>query len=895
MKNAFRLLLRFAFAAMLLGLTNTYGQTPGLIVRPAGGKGPVVVNPNQDFYTSQSAGGFLTNDIAESEIPFKIIPTVSTEPTGDLATGPSGGYSDIVRSTDGSGAYVFNDGTNLIFRLRIGGLVSGSKAYNILIDTDLKIGASGSSPDPNYIAPTNTGNGNPGFELEIALQTGVGVVVYNVDGTVNGTAANTYSLATNSLVSVALSRESGNTDYFYDFFVPLTALNALGLTAGTPFRMVITTNTNPGSALQGSRSDIVGIDDTKFSNTGSAWQFVGSNTPSVTLNDLTSGGGGFGGICTNAPVLSTSIIAGSNVVVTGTWTSLDATRPSTATITVYKNGVAQGTTTCTNGSTWNITVSSIAAGDTITAKAEAAGESMCQTSNTVRAISCLASNISSTTGAAITCATIKGIEGTKAANTRVRLYRVVFGSNPFLYADDANTTDKVTYNQTASPAGTIWEFTGPSAAGGKACQGSTTDVPEGTYYITVTETGKCESAPIFTCIASGTTTPTAIPTITQTSLNPTSPVISGTAAAFATVRLFVNGYLSATTTATGTGTYSFTAPILQTGDVVTVRAQSSALCMSDPAAALTVTCFTSAPFIRTDRAGQLSAGATTISGTAVEPAGTVIRVYSSPATLLGTTTVNVDSTWSLSVAALTAGTSYYATAQNGSCGVSASSATATARAVTTACPQLTGTYTEGTGSVSGTFSPAFTGTVYLYQDGAQIGSATVTAATTWTISVTSPNTLDAGGVLTLGAQATNGTLNTTCSASTTVQCNVPGTPAVSPTLINIVTGSSATFTVTGTESGVLYIVEDSATGNDYATSQFGDGTTQTFTTDVFTVPGTYTVNVMADKLSGSECKTLSTATIIVSSPLPVTWLSFTARQKDNIVQLQWKTANEQNA
>lgn len=895
MKNFTRIFNYCILAVLLLSSVSSLGQTPGLIVRPPGAAGPSVLNPNQDFYTSASSSGFVTNDIAESEIPYKIIPPLMTEPTGDLATGPDGGYSDIVRCADGSGAYVFNDGSNLIFRIRIGGLVSGAKAYNILLDTDLKLGATGSSADPNYIAPTNTGNGNPGFELEIALETGSRVAIYNVDGTVNGTVANAYSLATNSLVSVALTKESNNTDYFYDFYVPLTALNALGLTSTTPFRMVVTTNTNPGSAFQGSRSDIVGLDDSQVSNTTGGWEYVGSNTPPVTTENLTSGGSGFGGICTNPPILNPQITAGTNVVISGTWTRLDATRPSTATITVYVNGVAQGTTTCTSGSNWSVTVSSIAAGDTITARAQAAGESMCKTSNIVKAVTCLASNTSTNAGAAVTCATIKGIEGTKVANTRIRLYRVVVNSNPFLYADDATTTDKITYNQTTSPTGTIWEFTGPSSAGGKACNGQTSDLPEGSYYITVTETGKCESAPIFFCIASGTTTPTATPTITQTAIFPSTTTISGTAEAFSTIRLIVNGFIVASTTASGTGTYSFVAPILQEGDVVQVRAQSSSLCLSDATASLTVTCYTSAPLINTDRQGQLAAGSTTISGTSIEPAGTVISVYASPATLLGTTTVQADSTWSLTVSALTAGTGYYATAKNGTCGVSAASATATARLITTTCPLISGSYIDGATSVSGTFASAFTGTVYLYQDGAQIGSAAVSASTTWTVTLSAPNTLYSGGVLTVGAQATSGTLNTSCASTTTVGCTNPTAPSVSPTLVNITTGATVTFTLSGTESGVLYIVEDSATGTDYATSQFGNGGTQTFTTGVFTEPGTYTVNFLADNLAGSECKTLSSATIIVSAPLPVTWLSFTAKLKGQQVQLQWKTATEQNS
>lgn len=247
----------------LILCTNISAQSPGLIVRPAGGKGPATLNPNQDYFTSATSAGFTTNDITQSEILYKVIKPLFPEPTGDLATGPSGGYSDIVKTVDNSGCYIYNDGTNLLFRLRIGGIVSGAKAYNILFDTDNKIGATGPSADPNYVAPTNSGNGNPGFEWEVAMETGSSgrVAVYNVDGIINPTASPTYSLTTNSLISVALTRDGSDADYFYDFFVPLSAL---GITASTPIRIVVSTNTNPGSAFQGTRSDIYGINDANF-------------------------------------------------------------------------------------------------------------------------------------------------------------------------------------------------------------------------------------------------------------------------------------------------------------------------------------------------------------------------------------------------------------------------------------------------------------------------------------------------------------------------------------------------------------------------------------------------------------------------------------------------------
>src|SRR5215217_8788728 len=87
-------------------------QSPGIIVRPAGGIGTNAINPNGDGFTSLNSSGFGTDDIANSETPYKIVLPTFSEPTGDLLRGPSGLYSDIVRTFDGSGFYLYNDGTN---------------------------------------------------------------------------------------------------------------------------------------------------------------------------------------------------------------------------------------------------------------------------------------------------------------------------------------------------------------------------------------------------------------------------------------------------------------------------------------------------------------------------------------------------------------------------------------------------------------------------------------------------------------------------------------------------------------------------------------------------------------------------------------------------------------
>jgi hypothetical protein len=497
----------------------------------------------------------------------------------------------------------------------------------------------------------------------------------------------------------------------------------------------------------------------------------------------------------------------------------------------------------------------------------------------------------------ISCLSNRGAGGTRPDGSRVKIYTIAYNGNLTLFADDATTTYKTLYNGTSNPVGTTaWEYQ-HSSNGGTAdpCGGGAPDMPTtNSYAFTLTESGKCESAPVWptTCLIASTT---ATPTITQTSFFTGLNTISGTSteAGATTIRLFVNGFIVSSVNVAANAAYSFTGIALQTGDVVTVRAQASGKCISAAATTVTTACFTAAPKITTDVQGYLATGATTISGTSGEVAGTTIRVYASPATLLATTTVQAGGSWSAAVSALTGGTSYYATAQNGTCSVSASSATATARAATTVCPSITGTYAEGTTIVAGTLPSLFTGTVYLYQDDAQIGSVAVTASLIWSITVSASTPLYNGGVLTVGAQATNSTLNKSCGSTTTVSCSLPGTPVVSPLISTISSGQTVTFNVTGAESGVLYSVINTGSGISYASSVFGTGADQSLVTNVFTTPGVYNISIVGDKLSGG-CLSATAAVVTVNGTLPLAWRSFTVTKQAGGALLNWVTASESN-
>lgn len=858
--------LVLSLALLVVLCSHSFSQSPGLIVRPAGGNGVTVLNPNGDGYSSATTAGYSSNDITESEIPFKIIPTAYTEPTGDLNTGPSGGFTDLVVKVDGSGMYLYKDATNIYFRQRIGSIISGSKAYSMLIDTDGKMGSSGPAADPNYVAPSGSSSGNPGFEFEVVLKTNFNVTVNSIDGASSPTLVANYSLNTNSQISVALSTDSGNPDYFYDWYVPLSSIGSPG-----SMRVVGTTVTSPNSAFQGTRSDVYGINDANYKLSIKAWEAAAIAQPSINLTTFT----GVGATCTAAPVLNSPISTGSSITVSGTWTRADATKPSSAVISLYKNNTIIGNTAVSSGSTWNIVVSSIASGDVFYAKALASGESECLASNNVQAVGC--TNQTSLSGVSISCGTLRGFDGLASASSSVRIYTVTT-SGYTLFADETTTTYKVIRT------GTAWKYDGPNTNSADPCTGGQADVPAASYAITVQNAGQCESDYFIYCDG---LTQTAAPTITQATLSDASTTVSGTTVASATVRLFKNGQLYGAVTANGSGAYSYSSLVLRAGDVVEVSAQSTGQCVSTRTSR-TVVCFTSAPSIDTDNNGNVIVGATTITGRSSEPVSTTIRVYDNLSTLVGTTTVLSNGTWSLT-ATVAASKSYYATAQNGTCSVSSNSSSVVAYSYTSVCPTITNSPNENSTIVSGTLPSTFTGTVKLYQDDYLIGSQAVASATTW--SITPSISLYSNGVLKATALAALSAESTGCS-TTTVSCSSPSTPSITPTSSSIQTGQTVTFNVSNVNASTWYALLDN-TGISYATS-FYRSTSSSFSlpSNVFNSAGSYNLKLTADKLTGCPAS-FSTASITVSAPLlPVEFKRIFAVKMPEGAMIKWEVANE---
>lgn len=865
--------------AGFLSFFQLHAQSPGTIVRPMNGNGITILNPNGDRYSSKTAAGFTTHDITESEVPFKVVPPVITEVSADNKTGANGGFTDIITSVDGSGFYIHFDGTNLLFRLRLGGTNNGAKAYSVLLDTDMKFGSTGQYADPNYIAPgVGTATGNPGFEYEVVLSSKFDVTVYNIDGKTSGVVVATYPLNTHSQISVALSKEGGDADYFYDWGAPVSTIGSPALV-----RFVASTQISPQPAISGHVSDIFGVDDRTITSVTDAWTTVINAQCGFSTSAL-SGTSPLCATCTNAPTINPITTTGNNVAVTGNWVSLHPTKPNTATISLYRNGTFVGSTTATTGMGWSIPVVSVYSNDIFTAKAKATDESECLFSTPV-----LSSCNTPPAAPVIICAGWKGIEGTIPLGATVTIYQLSTTGRTELTAGLVYTNNATNRK---------FDFHGTDGGAGNACTGSANDVANGTYVIYSNLNG-CWSQPTFLCITSQTGYTTSL---TSNSITLNTPILSrdtsvsgSGAVAGQSLRLYRNGQLVALQTAAAS-TFTFSGLSLFNNDSLQVYSLNTnpGSCMTQ-SAVFRVTCFTTQPLIHANAQGEVLSTATAITGTAVDP-GATIKLYKgtpSASTLVATTTVTSNKTWSVGGLSLIPGDTYYATCTN-QC-ESAASRIVIARGPTTVCPTITGTYTETSTLVTGTMPSSFTGKIRLYLDGALIDSTTLSNATSWSINVNTSknNRLYPYGMLSATAEGLNLAEGQVCS-TVQIQCSAPPPPTVTPASVTIKVGQSASFTISNPVDTLLYSIWDMYYNN-YASSLFGSGTSLVVPSYVFNSAGTYNLMVIADKLTGATCFSSRAVTVVVEhSTLATKFISLSAKRTGNGIKLNWRVANEEN-
>ncbi|SFH01305.1 Por secretion system C-terminal sorting domain-containing protein [Pontibacter chinhatensis] len=902
-KAVFLLLLCFIF------YFTAAAQTPGLIYKPAIGNGAKVLDPNADGYVSIAKTGFGSSadeGSGISEIPYRPFPALITEPIADLSTGSSGGHTDLATPNSssaftGSPVAAFFDGTNVLFRLRLGGSSTASKGYSVLIDSDQKFDGTGT---------------NPGFEYEVLLASNFSVQVIRHTGTGSSTIF-TGSADQYSQRSVAASASGGNPDYFYDFYVPLTAFGG-GITAATPLRMSGITISSAQSGITGTVSDVGGVDFRAYNHDApSAWRALIGVFPPTSLSTLQTSA--FPQIAATAPVVASPILANSTSI---TGSSVEA--PG-STITVYRSVAGGtptivGTTTVTANGTWTLTgISSslLLQGNIITATVTASGKSVSAASAPVT----VSSGICATLAPRLT--SITGTTGSRylvltpsfSGNQIITVYNLTTGATQTTQVLNLTAGTAFPASSTGAPSALLVAQNNSYAI--TSTPADATGNPTGcqslrSNQLCYTSGGNSTTNPHAVSITGVTynsvTNSTNANSTTEVPLNLTSITVSityngGTQAG--NLVLYRNGSATnvsapyAVGTTTQTLTVSGISPALAVGDVLNVRTVQTAGCAgaSLPSNFLTVQETTASPTINPLKCGLV----TTLSGTSTEAAGTTLQFYtggtagSRDGTLItqsGTTTpitATVTSTgfWSVDLSAaasggIAAGTLITARAKAPGEVRSVNSNAVSSTPGPTGVLAITTPITEGDTKVAGTGPTSAAGsTVTLYIEDTPFPTNVVVASDgKWEVSGIASTELFAGAKVTATFTPTNG-CESIKSAVVTVSCKAPLTTfSMSAPPASICGGSIINMTLSGSEYGISYRLL--VNGAESGASVLGTGGPITLVsgpiTNYTSANTTASITYRARKVSGTACDATyaSAATVTVQPQPAIAGLLFTS-------------------
>lgn len=826
----------FAFAFFLATGLSVWGQTPGLIIKPITGGGKTILDPDGDGYVSKTTGGIQlgftippNNDVTQSEIPY--VALVKPDKRGDLLKGPTGGFTDIVGiDAEGNNAILtYSDGTNLYYRFRLSGYAPNSKSYSILIDTDGKMGFTGLNADPDAVA------GNPGFEVEIVLETNFNVKAYNVAGTTTGVELTSYGYDTNCQKSIAVSTDGGDPDYFYDFYIPYLGLT---FTNTTPLRYVALASMNPKPVIgSNSVSDIGGADAN--SNLDQVFvDLVNAQTPTLPGAEVLDRSA-----CPTitAPVSSgVTSVAGTSSEAVGT------------TIRLYVNDILKGSATTVTGGAWSISgLLPLNGGDALKATAEAPGKG--ESSST-----CNLSFVGSSCSILPVAVSLdNGDKGGRVTN--VALYPV--GTVFTLYNASTNT-EWVSSSGDNNP----YTITSTDITNGTidiGCGGTGNCLSDGSYYIVAKAPGKCMSQKAFICVGktiSASTTPVVNGIVALSSYITGTGGIGG-----AIMYIYANGTLIGSQTLLSSGNWSV--PVkssLICNTTITASQIAPSQCISGNSTAVIVgSAVTSAPVISVDKC---TTPLTIVKGFSGESTGTVIEVFVN-GTSRGTTTVSVGE-WSLTTTSITSGQIITARATNsGSCKtVSVLSAPVTLSGTTSLTGKfsIVSTIAEGAGSVPITVDE-ISGTyiLNLYIDGDKIGSQSFTGIGIVTVPVTYVSDIYTGGKLQVSLTQGTQCESTLSTVLATVSCNTPSftNSVIGAPLNNKCVATSGTITVPNSQTMVIYTPVDQA-GVVKGYSTLGTGGTIYLTTNAFLASGPSTFYVRAQRIVGiGSCEARSSASV----------------------------------
>ncbi|MCC5942616.1 MAG: T9SS type A sorting domain-containing protein [Balneolaceae bacterium] len=682
----FRLVISF-FIISLFSIHPLFAQTEGFIYKPASTvEGRSILDPNG------------TGNVFQDGVPFYAMPQLQEEPVGDPRTGASGGHTDLIAGADGSpAAFMFYDSEKeaVLFRVRLAGQSTASKGYSFLFNTAFE------AFGPQSSTYTQT---NPGFQFEVVLETGTGVTIYELDQ--NGIASiNTLPGGENPYFQKAVSDLTANnlTGFFYDFYVPLSALDGL-LSPTDSFKAVATTVTRAQSGITGTLSDIAGVDDRLYRNRNSALVSYIESVPPTTLNDLTEGGSGFGDILnlTNTPTISAPLFSGSTSI------SGFINEEAGTNIQVFVNGVSVGTVQSTAQFSWSISgIGPLNEDDVVTAVATASGKDPSETGGPVtvldgsaKVVPCLDSisinpiTVNAVgTGSGIRIASIEGtapgldtlIDDLGASNVSILVYQagtIIPGefrdrtggnltvggqAGPYIFSEISGTRGELLQTAEIDGFSLRLDLVGVNNTGLDG---------EKSYELIFFETQETftnppdcftERSPIFSL---STISLLERPVIDQSVYSSDDTVVTGTASTGDELILYINGIYDPNRVVTidpTTRTWSFSGLNLVDGDEITAIARNTTTGVTSPVSLTSVvtTDSTDDPILQSTPpiiTGEYFTTQTnaTIEGSSAESAGTTINIFIN-GDLVGTAIVDTFGNWELEGVDLSGGGTLTAT------------------------------------------------------------------------------------------------------------------------------------------------------------------------------------------------------------------------------------------
>ena len=389
--------------------------------------------------------------------------------------------------------------------------------------------------------------------------------------------------------------------------------------------------------------------------------------------------------------------------------------------------------------------------------------------------------------------------------------------------------------------------------------------------------------------------------------NVVAPVITGTAEANATVKLYdTDGTtLLGTTTADGSGKWSITSSTLtSTSHTLTVKQTDVAGNVSKASSGLTLTIDTSVPSTPGTAAlqtasdsGTLGDGITKITTPTLIGTGTIgdtVTLYdTNGSTVLGTAVVDGSGNWSITSSTLSDAVHSVTVKQTNPAGTASSASTAFNLTIDSSAPTAPSTpaMTSGTDTgasssdaITSNVTPVFTGTgeanatVKLYDtDGTTLlGTATADGSGKWSITSSTlssgPHTLSVKQVDTAGNVS---------SASSTLAVEIdttapssPATPVLSPASDSGVSGDLLTNIVTPVITGTA---EANATVKLYDTdgttllgTTTADGSGKWSITSSTLTSASHTLTVKQTDVAGNVSKASSALTLTVDTSVPAT-------------------------